>query len=160
MSDLSRTVFDFTATLVVIALGAGVVQGAREGKPFASAASINFFLDIFNRTKGGVEMATGETKPDGRPITQLATDAIREVEDDVAPIRESVCQLPRYETDRRDKIPIRLKDKAKGVKSIWQLQGVWGSPHCITRDDWIFIFKDDSRAIVTQKENILRVTFL
>jgi len=156
---LSKNLFDVTATLVIIALGAGIVQGAREGKPFASSASINFFIDIFKRTDNAVDMSTGQTQPDDRPFSKVATDSLKTPVEDISRVAESICTLPRYETDRRDRIPINLKDKAKGLRSIWQLQGVWGSPHCISPSEWTFVFEDGTKAIALQDKNLLRVSF-
>lgn len=158
-------IVNLASVVVLFFLIIGVAAGALENKPFSPGPALAFLLRLTGRVELATDIATGRKEPSDRPFTGLvqdrAADAQKEVDsfvdklpktsDGQVEVRAMNCPQGAYAADvpQVPESKIELAD-GQSLKMLWDIQKIWGNPHCVAGKEWRYFFDNGQVAIATE----------
>jgi hypothetical protein len=156
---------NFCVVIVLLFLITGISAGALENKPFAPGPALAFILRLTGRIELATDLAAGRKEPSDRPFTGLIQDRAADIQKETDNFVE---KLPKTEDGKVEtralncpqgayaaNVPQVSADKiglaqGQSLRFLWDVQKIWGNPHCVARKEWRYFFDNGKVAIATE----------
>lgn len=160
--------------ILFLYLGVGVTAGALENKPFAPGPALAFILRLTGRVELAADLATGRREPSDRSFIGLVQDRANDIQKEADGFLEKIPKTSGGEIETRalscpkgsysNSVPPvpagRIGLTNSRLQFLWDVQAIWGNPHCVAGKEWRYFFDNGQTAIATESGGKVNVKII